>query len=126
MTPEAFIKIGQRLYGRKKWKHCLSLALAVDVSTIHRIVKRSQIPGPYEIAVKALLQNKQSQDKLEQEARKLLPRRLRKRVRPFRTRRKRVRAQTDSGAGARHPQPGDDRPDEAPQPPPAPAGVLES
>jgi hypothetical protein len=93
MTPADFIKAGQRLYGRKKWKFCLARDLGINVSTVHRmtqldttvdppVFKRAQIPGPCEIALKAMLENKKARDKLEKEARKLLPRKLRKRKTP--------------------------------------------
>lgn len=91
MTPGEFIKAGQRLHGRKKWKSALARALGVDVSTVHRMTqrdastaafKRAQVPGPYEIAVKAMLENKRARDKLDAAARKLLPRKFRKRKTP--------------------------------------------
>ena len=78
MTPDVFIASGQKLYGRKYWKVKLADALGVDVTTIWRLTKREQIPGPYEVALKAMLENKKRQDMLEREARKLLPRRLRR------------------------------------------------
>ena len=80
MTPDQFIQTGQRLYGRKAWKAHLARDLGIDVSTVHRIVKRPQIPGAYEIALKAMLANHQARAKLEKAARRLLPRKLRKRV----------------------------------------------
>ena len=61
MTPEQFIAAGQRVYGRKRWKSLLARDLAVDVCTIHRLVHRPVIPGPYEIAITALLENKREQ-----------------------------------------------------------------
>jgi hypothetical protein len=79
VNPETFIASGQKLYGRKKWKAKLAEDLGVDVTTIWRLTKRAQIPGPYEIALKAMLDNKRRQDALEREARKLLPRKFRKR-----------------------------------------------
>jgi hypothetical protein len=78
VTPDVFIASGQKLYGRKKWKVRLADALGVDVVTIWRLTKREQIPGPYEVALKAMLENKRRQDQLEREARKLLPRRVRR------------------------------------------------
>jgi hypothetical protein len=80
MTPEQFIQTGQRLYGRKAWKAHLARDLGIDVSTVHRMAKRPQIPGAYEVALKAMLANRQAQAKLEKAARKLLPRKLRKRM----------------------------------------------
>src|SRR3977135_1772704 len=79
MTPETFISIGQRLYGRRAWKSRLARDLGVNVGTVHRMVKRPVIPGPYEVAMKAMLENKRARDKLVKEARKLLPRQFRKR-----------------------------------------------
>ena len=78
MDPATFIASGQKLYGRKKWKVKLAADLGVDVVTIWRLTKREQIPGPYEVALKAMLENKKRQDALEREARKLLPRKLRR------------------------------------------------
>lgn len=82
MNPEQFIATGQRLYGRKKWKTQLARDLGVDVTTIWRLTKRAEIPGPYEVALKAMLDNRKRQDALEREARKLLPRKRRKRTVP--------------------------------------------
>jgi hypothetical protein len=79
VNSDQFIKTGIRLHGRKIWKARLARDLGVDVSTIHRIAKRLLVPGPVEIAIKALVNNRIAQDKLEKEARKLLPRKLRKR-----------------------------------------------
>jgi hypothetical protein len=112
MTPAQFIATGQRLYGRKKWKAYLARDLGIDVSTVHRMVKRAQIPGAYEIALKAMLANHQARVKLEKAARKLLPRKFRKRSPKNVAKRKAVKARRP--LGARHPQPGADRPDETP------------
>lgn len=78
MTPEQFITAGVRLYGRKRWKSLLAKDIGVDVSTIHRITHRPQVPGPYEVALNAMVEQKKRQLLLEKEARKLIPRRLRK------------------------------------------------
>jgi hypothetical protein len=82
VTPLQLITAGTRLYGRKHWKTHLARALAVDVSTIHRICKRPEVPGPVEVAVKGLLQNKLAQEDIEKQARKLglVPRKRRKKV----------------------------------------------
>ena len=82
MTPDQLIAAGIRLYGRKHWKARLAEALAVDVSTVHRICKRAEVPGPVEVAVKGLLQNKTAQERLEREARRLglMPKKPRKKV----------------------------------------------
>lgn len=82
MTPETFIAAGQKLYGRKKWKTKLAADLGVDVVTIWRLTKREQIPGPYEVALKAMLENRKRQDQLAREARKLLPRKRKTRTVP--------------------------------------------
>jgi hypothetical protein len=79
VTPESFIRTGQLLYGRRRWKSALARDLGVNVGTIHRMAKRAIIPGPYEVALKAMLENKRAQDRLMKEARKLLPRTFRKR-----------------------------------------------
>lgn len=80
LTPAELATSGIKLYGRKKWKSHLARDLGVNVSTIHRIGHRAQVPGPYEVAVAGLLVNKVARDRLEKEARKLLPRRLRRRL----------------------------------------------
>jgi hypothetical protein len=130
MLPVEFIKIGQQLHGRRKWKSRLALAFGVNVSTVHRIVKRPEIPGPYEVALKAMLQNKQAQDKLEKEARKLLPRKLRRKkdaVTPANRRRYAGHAKRNrSVSGAVSPQPGPDRQHEATDPERKTDGILES
>ena len=73
MTPEDFTKYGQRLFGRKKWKTQLANALCVNVSTIHRMVHRAVIPGPWQVAIRSLLEQKKQHDAIETAARKLLP-----------------------------------------------------
>ena len=79
MTPADFVKTAIRVYGRKKWKPQLARDLGVDVSTIHRIVKRTQIPGPYEVALRGLMEHRRQEIVLEKAARKLVPRKFRKR-----------------------------------------------
>lgn len=73
LTPADLIAAGQKLYGRKKWKTHLSEALGVNVATIHRMVHRPLVPGPYAVAISSLLANKKARDELERQARKLLP-----------------------------------------------------
>lgn len=82
MTPAQLATAGIRLYGRKKWKNRLAEALAVNVSTIHRICGRPEVPGPYEVAIKGLLANKKAMDDAAAMARKmgLVPRKRRKKV----------------------------------------------
>jgi hypothetical protein len=82
MTPDQFKTAGIRLFGRKHWKSKLADALAVDVSTIHRLGARKEIPGPYEIAVRGMVENKRRQEETEREARRLglVPRKKRKRA----------------------------------------------
>jgi hypothetical protein len=79
MTPLELISAGQKLYGRKKWKSQLAAALHVDVSTIHRMTHREVIPGPWTVALNALLAQKKARDDLERAAMRLLPRKLRRR-----------------------------------------------
>ena len=81
MTPDQLKAAGIRLYGRGRWKSKLAAALAVDVSTIHRLTKRAGIPGPYEVAVRGLIENKKAMTEAEKVARKLglVPRKRRKR-----------------------------------------------
>lgn len=79
MSPEDFQKTAMRIYGRKFWKAKLSRDLGVDVSTIHRLTHRAQVPGPYEVALKGLAEHARRQRELDKAARKLLPRKFRKR-----------------------------------------------
>ena len=74
MTPDELQTAAHKIYGRKKWKPKLAADLGVNTSTIFRIMHREQVPGPVEVAVKALLENRKRQVALEREARKLLPR----------------------------------------------------
>ena len=77
VTPADFIKTAIRVYGRKKWKPQLARDLGVDVSTIHRICKRDQVPGPYEVALNGLMEHRRQEIELEKAARKLVPRKFR-------------------------------------------------
>lgn len=79
MTPLDFAKSAVRIYGRKHWKALLARDLGVDVSTIHRIGKRDQVPGPYEVALNGMVENWRQRTALEKAARKLLPRGYKKR-----------------------------------------------
>lgn len=79
MIPADFVKTAIKVYGRKKWKPQLARDLGVDVSTIHRIVKRPQVPGPYEVALNGLMEHRRQEIVLEKAARKLLPRGYKKR-----------------------------------------------
>jgi phosphotransacetylase len=78
MTPEQLQTAAIKIYGRKKWKPKLAADLGINTSTIFRIMHREQVPGPVEVATKALLENRRRQVVLEREARKLLPRRVRR------------------------------------------------
>jgi len=77
MTPDDFQKNAIKIYGRKKWKPQLAEALNVDVATIHRMMHRPQIPGPYIVALNGLLDMHNRRTALEKEARKLIPRKFR-------------------------------------------------
>lgn len=78
MTPDQFKAAGLRLYGRKKWMVALARDLGVDRTTVYRYTRREQIPGPVEVAMAGLLQNKKARDEIEKAARQLLPRKLRR------------------------------------------------
>jgi len=82
MTPSQLESAAHKIYGRKKWKPSLARDLGVDTSTIFRIMHREQVPGPVEVAVKGLLQNRLAQIRLEKQARRLLPRVRRVRIKP--------------------------------------------
>ena len=94
MTPEEFAGAAIKIYGRKGWKTQLARDLGVDPTTIWRIVKREreQVPGPYEVALKGLLEHRRRQVALEREARKLLPRKFRKRKAAVPAKRKLIKA----------------------------------
>jgi hypothetical protein len=85
MTPDQFQKTAVRIFGRKHWKAQMARAMGVDVSTIHRLGKRDQIPGPYEVALQGMLAHALEQRKLEAAARRLLPRKFRYRKRPVKS-----------------------------------------
>ena len=73
MTPEQFIKTAKRIYGHKHWKRDLARDFGVDQSTIHRIAGRArEIPGPYEVALLAMLQNHIRQLEINRAANMLL------------------------------------------------------
>jgi hypothetical protein len=83
VTPSQLETAAHKIYGRKKWKPSLARDLGVDTSTIFRIMHREQVPGPVEVAVKGLLQNRLAQIKIDKEARRLLSRKLkRKKIKP--------------------------------------------
>ena len=86
MTPAQFQTAAIKIFGRKKWAPQVAAALGVDRVTIYRLMKRETVAGPYEVAINGMLQNKSARDKLEKEARKLLPRKFRKR--PLKSKRK--------------------------------------
>lgn len=81
MTPDEFARTAEKIYGRKGWKPRLARDLGVDPVTIYRIVKREQIPGPYEVALRGLAEHRRQEVALERAARKLLPKGYRKRHR---------------------------------------------
>jgi hypothetical protein len=106
MTPEAFVTAGIKLYGRKHWKSQLAAALGINAVTIYRLAKLQlprQIPGPYEVALRGLLQHKRAQDILDREARKLLPavrKKIRFRKTPLKRKEKKDGAELQRPAGA--------------------------
>lgn len=82
MTPDQLKTTAVKIYGRKKWQVHLARDLGVDVSTIHRIMHREQVPGPYEVALRGLAEHRRQEVILEKAARKLLPRKFRVRKSP--------------------------------------------
>jgi len=81
MSPEQFIKTAKRIYGHKHWKRDLARDLGVHHTTIHRIAAprgtdsslvHRQIPGPYEVALLAMLQNHIRQLEINRAANMLL------------------------------------------------------
>ena len=78
MNPDQFKSAAVKIFGRKKWQPQLAAHLGCNVSTIHRLMKREQIPGPYEVALQGMLEHKKRQIALEKEARRLLPRKVRR------------------------------------------------
>ena len=93
MTPEAFRAAAQRVYKRPDWKTALSRDLGVNVCTVHRMLHRSEVSGPWAIAIKAMLDKRQAQDRLDREVRKLMPRKPRKRSRKAIQKRKQKNAE---------------------------------
>ncbi len=90
MTPLQLQSAAHKLYGRKYWKAKLADALHVDVATIHRMMHRETVPGPYEVAIAGMLDLHKRRQALEKEARKLLPRKFRKRTTPRKPREKKL------------------------------------
>jgi hypothetical protein len=78
MKPDQFKAAAVRIFGRKKWQVHLAAHLGCDVSTIHRMMKREQVAGPYEVAIAGMLEQRKREIELERAARKLLPRKLRR------------------------------------------------
>lgn len=93
MTPDAFKAAAQRVYKRPDWKMALSRDLGVNVCTVHRMLHRSEVSGPWAIAIKAMLDKRQAQDRLDREVRKLMPRKPRKRSRKAIQKRKQKNAE---------------------------------
>lgn len=90
MTPDQFKSAAVKIYGRKKWKPSLARDLGCNVATIYRMMHREQVPGPYEVALRGLLEHRKQEIALERAARKLLPRKFRKRPAPRKPRAKTV------------------------------------
>ena len=80
MTPDRLKTLAIKIYGRKGWKTRLANDIGVDRTTIHRMCKREQIGGPYEVALRGLAEHRRQEVELEKAARKLLPRKFRKRA----------------------------------------------
>ena len=81
MTPEDLVRIGQKLYGRKGWRSKLAADLGVDPVTVWRLVKSGkEIPGPYDVAIVGMLNQRTAQLELEKRDRKIFrqSRRLKK------------------------------------------------
>lgn len=73
MTPIDLEKLATKVYGRKHWKSCLARDIGMDVSSIHRMMRRDQVPGPVEVALKGLAEQRRQEVDLEKAARRLLP-----------------------------------------------------
>ena len=73
MTPDQFKSAAVKIYGRKKWKPSLARDLGCNVATIYRMMHREQVPGPYEVALRGLLEHRKQEIALERAARKLDP-----------------------------------------------------
>ena len=74
MTPADLRSAGMKMYGKTGWRHKLATDLGVNPVTIWRMMKKERIAGPYEVAVRGMLENKKRRDEIEKAARKLLPR----------------------------------------------------
>ena len=73
MTPTELRSAGMKMYGKTGWRHKLATDLGVNPVTIWRMMKKERIAGPYEVAVRGMLENKKRRDEIEKAARKLLP-----------------------------------------------------
>ena len=93
MTPDAFKAAAARVYKRPDWKSALARDLGVNVCTVHRMLHRSEVSGPWAIAIKAMLDKRQAQDRLDREVRKLMPKKPRKRSRKAIQKRKQKNAE---------------------------------
>lgn len=69
-----------RIYGRKGWKTKLADNLGVNACTIFRMMHKEQVPPVYDVAIAGLLEHKRRGEALEREARKLLPRKFRRKL----------------------------------------------
>lgn len=70
MTPMEFTEAAIKLYGRKHWVRELAKALSVDVTTIRRMCKREHVEGPYEVAIRGLLQHKRASEIIDRAKRR--------------------------------------------------------
>lgn len=82
MNGTQLIAAGIKVYGRKKWKAKLAADLGIDEVTVWRYTRKEQVPGPVEVALNGLMEHRRQAVILEKAARKLLPRKFRKRTTP--------------------------------------------
>ena len=119
MTPAELRSAGMKMYGKTGWRVKLATDLGVNPVTIWRMMKKERIAGPYEVAVRGMLENKKRRDEIEKAARKLLPRGYkkwnkapRKKTKGNKNDRRPARQDTAQAGGARLPgivQPETDR-----------------
>jgi len=91
LTPTEFKATCIRIYGRKLWYQKFARDIGISEVTVFRQMKKEQIPGPYEVALKGMLVNAMARRRLEREQRSLLHR--------SRARKKRVRKEEKADVG---------------------------
>ena len=80
MTPLQLETGAVKTYGRKGWKPALARDLGCNVCTVFRMMHKEEIPQTTAVAAQAIFDTRRRQAALEREARKLLPRSLKRKL----------------------------------------------